>query len=175
MKKGFTLVELMVVVVVIAVVSSAILLSWEPARESFDLRHAAFQIAGDLRRIQQLSLSTQQFHCSPLPAEDHTGYGLYLNTNSSTSYQVFENCNDANRSWDSGEEQQTLSLTSGVSIQGLKVGGSTVNSLSILFVPPNPDTYINENSGSSEAEITLTNGTTTAVIKINNSGRIEVE
>lgn len=174
MKKGFTLVELMVVVAVIAISSSILLLNWEPAQKAFNLRHAAFQLAEDLRRAQQLSLSTHQFQCNPLPAEDHTGYGLYLNTSSTTSYQVFENCNDENRSWDSGEERETLHFTSGISIQGLKVGSSPVNNLSILFVPPNPDTYINENSSGQEAEITLTNGKATAVVKINNGGRIEV-
>ena len=175
MKKGFTLVELMVTVVVIAIVSSALLLSWTPAQKAFNLRHAAFQLADDLRRTQQLSLSTQEFDCNPLPAEDHTGFGRYLNTSSPTAYQIFENCSSANRIWDSGEEKETLGFAKDIEIQSLKKTDISVSSLSVFFVPPNPDTYINEDVAGQEAEITLTNGSSTAVIKINNSGRIEVD
>lgn len=175
MKKGFTLVELIVSVTIIAVVSSALLLGWNPARDIFNLRHAAFQVANDLRRTQQLSLSTHEFDCLPLPSEAYTGFGLYLETSSPTGYKVFENCSSDNRIWNSGEEVETLSFTDGIEIQSLEKTGSLVNSLSVLFVPPDPDTYINEEASGQEVEITLTNGSSTAVIKINNSGRIEVE
>lgn len=173
MKKGFTLIELVVSVVVIAIMSSALFLNWRPAQETFALRQAAFQLMGDLRRVQQLSLSTQEFSCNPLPAEGHTGFGLYLNSGDSDSYQVFENCNDANYSWDSGEEIETLNFPSGVTVQSFTP--SSGGALSIFFVPPNPDTYINDLSSGPEAEITLTNGSLTAVVKVNNSGRIKLE
>jgi len=176
MKKGFTLVELMVTVVVIAIVSSALLLSWTPAQKAFNLRHAAFQLADDLRRTQQLSLSTHTFDCDPLPAEDYTGFGLYLNTSSSTTaYQIFENCSSDNRVWDSGEEKETLNFAQDIEIQSLEKTGVSVSSLSVFFVPPNPDTYINEEVAGEEAKITLTNGSSTAVVKINSSGCIEVD
>ena len=174
MKKGFTLVELMVSVAVVGILSASVLIGWRPARAMFHLRHAAFQVAGDLRRTQQLSLSTHQFNCQTLPPENYTGFGLYINTSTPTSYQVFENCSSDNHTWDSGETKETLYFPKGVIIQGLKKGGTSVSSLSILFVPPNPDTYIDETSSGTEAEITLTNGASTAVIKINNSGRIEI-
>lgn len=174
MKKGFTLIELMVSVTVISILSATVLIGWRPAREMFRLRHAAFQVAGDLRRAQQLSLSSHQFTCSPLPPENYMGFGLHITTADSTSYQIFENCSSSNHIWDSGETQETLYFTDGITIQGLKKGGVSVSSLNVLFVPPNPDTYIDETSSGTEAEITLTNGTSTSVIKINNSGRIEV-
>ncbi len=173
MKKGFTLIELVVSVGVIAIISSALFLNWRPAQGTFALRQAAFQLMGDLRRVQQLSLSTQEFSCVPLPAESHTGFGLYLNSGDSDSYQVFENCNDANYSWDSGEEIETLNFPSGVTIQSFTPSSS--GALSIFFVPPDPDTYINDLPSGQEAEITLTNGSLTAIVKVNSSGRIKLE
>ena len=81
----------------------------------FNLRHASFLVAGDLRRAQQLSLSTHQFSCNPLPPESYMGFGLYLSTGSASSYQVFENCSSDNRSWDSGETQETIYFSNGIS------------------------------------------------------------
>jgi prepilin-type N-terminal cleavage/methylation domain-containing protein len=169
MKKGFTLVELMVATVVIAIMSAVLLLSWRPAQEAFYLRQGAFQLAGDLRRTQQLSLSTQGFSCSP--PEGYSGFGVYLNTGSSGSYQIFENCNN-NYSWDSGEGLETISLPSGVTIDSFTPVGA---SLSILFIPPNPNTYIEEVASGAEAVITLTNGSSTTTITVNNSGLVEVD
>lgn len=174
MKKGFTLIEMMVSITVVGILSASVLLGWRPAQATFHLRQAAFQIAGDLRRTQQLSLSAHQFTCQTLPPESYTGFGLYFNTATPTSYQVFENCSADNRTRDSGETQETLYFPADVTIKSLTQNGTSVDSLNVLFVPPNPDTYINETSSGTEAEITLTNGTSTAVIKINNSGQIEV-
>jgi len=173
MNRGVTLVELLVSMSIIIVMSAVLLVNWHPAQDGFALRRSAANLSADLKRAQQSSISTKGFDCSPSPGEGYDGFGIYLTTNTSGSYQMYENCS-ADYIWDSGEEIEILNLENGVEINSLKVEGVPVATLNILFIPPNPDTYINGDKIGKEAIIELINNSlSTTTIKINNSGKIE--
>jgi prepilin-type N-terminal cleavage/methylation domain-containing protein len=172
MNKGVTLVELLVSISVMVIMSAALLVNWHPAQDSFALRRSAANLSADLKRAQQSSLSTKEFNCSSSPGEEYDGFGIYLTTNTPVSYQMYENCS-ADYVWNSGEEIEVLNLENGVEINSLKVGGVSVTTLNLLFIPPNPDVYINSEKVGKEAIIELSNDSSTTTVKINNSGKIE--
>lgn len=62
MKNGFTLIEIMVVIAIIALVSSVSWVALNNYRPSLELRAVARNIATDLRLAQQLSVSEQINH-----------------------------------------------------------------------------------------------------------------
>jgi len=172
MNKGITLVELLVSISVMVVVSAALLVNWHPAQDSFALRRSAANLSADLKKAQQSSISTKEFNCSSSPGEEYDGFGIYLTTNTPASYQMYENCS-VDYVWDSGEEIEVFSLEDGVEINSLEVSGIPVATLDLLFIPPNPDIYINSDKTGEEAIIELSNGSSTTTVKINNSGKIE--
>ena len=172
MNKGVTLVELLVSISVMVIMSAVLLVNWHPAQDSFALRRSVANLSADLKRAQQSSISTKEFNCASSPGEEHDGFGIYLETNTPNSYQMYENCN-ADYVWNSGEEIEVLSLENGVEINSLKVEGVSVTTLNLLFIPPNPDVYINSEKVGKEAIIELSNDSSTTTVKINNSGKIE--
>ncbi len=177
MSKGFTIVELMVSITIIALMAGSVFFNWRPTEQTFALVRSAHQLADDLRRTQQMAVSTKVFTCSETDS-DYSGYGLYLNTNQATGYLIFENCDNDN--WLYSEETdvilETQDLESGVQIQSLTVDDPT-SVASVLFVPPNPKVYINGVGVGKELIIVLElidDITRTKEIKINTSGRIEI-
>ena len=171
MKKGFTTIELIVAISLIAVMTSALMISWSPAEKSLSLKQASHQISQDLRRAAQLSLSAASSSC-PTFYEDYYGFGVQLTANSGT-YIIYENCNQ-NYVWDASSDD---TLIQEVTInEDLEVSAVTPSSpLNVLFVPPEPQVFIN-NSTTSDAVITtkIINDTTTQQIEINSRGGLEV-
>ncbi len=176
MNKGVTTIEMMVTIGLMAIMAAAVFFSWRPAEGGFSLTRSAHQLAGDLRRVQQLSISTRGFACvgrNPV----YSGYGFYLNVNSPAGYYIFENCGLGNWIYNAGEETLWQSLESGVRIKSVRVEGvnPSSNQVSVVFVPPNPRVYIQEKVSGHEAVIVLELIGTNQVreVRINNNGRID--
>lgn len=177
MSKGITVVELMVSIVIMALLAAAVFVNWRPAEETFSLIRSAHQLAGDIRRVQQLSISTRIFACEDIDA-NYSGYGLHLNTTDPGQYLVFENCGSTDRIYAELNDEllETQRLEEGVRVQSIEVG-SSVSSVSVLFIPPDPKVYINDQDSGVEAVITLeliSDVSQTREIKINTGGRIEI-
>ena len=175
--RGVTIVELIVSIALMALIAGAVFVNWQPADETFALVRSAHQLAGDLRRAQQLSISTRVFSCSEVHA-DYSGYGLYLTDNQPTQYLIFENCGSNNRLYDQLIDQafEFHQFENDVRIKSIDVGGPAV-SASVLFVPPDPIVYINDQKIGVEAIIILelvNSPSETKEIKINTGGRIEI-
>lgn len=177
MNKGFTIVELMVSITIMALMAGTVFFNWRPTEETFSLIRSAHQLSDDLRRAQQMAVSTRAFVCSEIDS-DYSGYGIYLNTSLPTQYYLFENCSNANWSYGDLEDEklEIQSLEDGVEIESITVGEG-VTSASILFIPPNPTIYINDVNAGVEAVITLrlsNDISRTKQVKINTGGRIEI-
>jgi prepilin-type N-terminal cleavage/methylation domain-containing protein len=177
MSKGFTIIELMVSVSIIALMAAAVFFNWRPVEDTFSLVRSAHQLSDDIRRVQQMSISTRSFACGS-PDPEYSGYGIYLETDSPTEYYLFENCSTDNRLYRVGDQLiETQGLEDGVEILSIVVGAG-VNSASILFIPPDPKIYINESVSGVEAIITLALSrdiSQTKQVRINNGGRIEIQ
>ncbi|OGD31084.1 hypothetical protein A2W60_00960 [Candidatus Azambacteria bacterium RIFCSPHIGHO2_02_46_12] len=166
-QKGFTVIELLVVLGIIVLISASILANYRGQQRESALTRSAQKLALDLRRAQTLAVSSTLHH-SEIPY----GYGVHFDKNVN-SYFIFAKCDSPNLyyvaginvCWSAYEEKvETFAPESGVKVltlNGLGNGcpSSAADSLDVIFKPPEPTTTATRNASSSpvcdSAEITL--------------------
>lgn len=168
--KGFTLVELLVVIFMITILSTLVFFDYGSSSKVFELDRTSQKMAQDMRMMQQKALSGIG------GGVDTNGYGLYFSV-SDNNYLIYENNNDDPR-YDTGDSIiETINLSPDVGIENLKRDNISLSNLSISFFPPGPITYIENYFTNTEGSIILylvDNASEKRVVKINNSGRIEI-
>ena len=176
MKKGFTLIELFVVISIIGILSSVLFLGRTGAEKRLALQRAAYQLAQDLREVQEMTMGAEEAECGTY------NFGIYFHKISSPdSYLVFADCNN-NQYRDSADDiLKQVDLEKEVQISELEekvVSTSLTNSLDtldIVFLPPHPSVFIEREKWDREATITLQLDSARKKVKINSAGRIEIE
>lgn len=157
-KGGFTVVEMLVVVAIILLLSGLMFTNYRSAQSETALQLSSQQLASDLRRAQNMALSTA---ITSQGIVSKGGYGLYFDTNSdsATKYILFAECNPEeafnpiaesckNKLGQSvSEEIESTDLRKGILLREIKltdinVGEKTVTSGYITFVPPEPKIII---------------------------------
>jgi prepilin-type N-terminal cleavage/methylation domain-containing protein len=92
--KGFTLIELLVTTIIITILTSAVLVNYKNTSQQFALQRSANKLTQDLRRMQEMALSSSECkECSPV-AVPRYGYGIRLETSAapggdSTKYIIY--------------------------------------------------------------------------------------
>lgn len=187
MKKGFTLVELLVVMGIILLLSAIILPNYLQRERLLALQRSAAKLAQDLRRAQELAMSAKEFHYS-IP---EGGYGIYFKISEPGYYILFADCN-GDLLYD-GETPVCPDCSEAPCLEGVfaeKVGdnleferGTLIqdlfpidpldSSLTIIFTPPDPTITIKPDTSS--ASISLSNNSQTKTIIINKAGLIQIE
>jgi len=145
--RGFTLVEMMVVISIVSVLTLSFFINFRGGEEEFALKRSIHQLALDIRGVQGKSTATQEFK-----GAFQGGYGIYL-TDNEENYILFVDC-DGNGYFSGAslvcsdcmadpciaeqysETVETISLETGVYLSD--VTPNTDGSLSILFTPPDP-------------------------------------
>ncbi len=178
--KGFILVELLVVIAIITILTFTLLFDFNTGEKSLALQRNAYKIAQDMRWAQESTMSAKE---SLLCVGATTGYGIVF-TATSTQYRVFVNC-DTIYDWDGGiadKVLRTVDLDQDIEISDIIRTNSgipqTRTSVTIVFVPPDPITYIDADTTDVEAKIIITDqedASLTRDIIINNVGRIEIK
>ena len=160
--RGFTIIELVVVMSIILILSAILIPSFKQREETLSLQRSAYKLTQDLRRAQELSMSVKEFRGS-IPKG---GYGIYLATSQPESYILFADC-DGNHLFNGETEKvEEIKLEKGVKIK-------SPPSLTISFFPPNPQVYFSPDA--STVSISLTNDSQTKTVKVNKAGLINVE
>lgn len=171
-KNGFTLIELIVVIGIVALLTVLILPNYGQGREQFALQRSAHKLAQDLRQAQEMAMSAKKFHDLIPPG----GYGIYFDkTNLPQSYILFADC-DGDKEYDLtgnpcngySEKVSEQELEKKVKIKNL-----TASPLNIVFTPPDPEVFINQTF--SLGVITLTNDGQTKTVTVNKAGLISIE
>ncbi|MBZ9572785.1 type II secretion system protein [Patescibacteria group bacterium] len=171
MNKGFTLIELIVVMSIIAILSSILFLGTRTEEKKLALQRSAYVLTQDLREVQEMAMGAGEVDCN---GSNANSFGIHFKSGWEGYYILFADCND-NQNWDGSDKDNLIrkvDLEKGVEISDL----APASSFSVVFDPPDPITYINQKDWGEEAEITLQfDSGDTKKIKINSVGRIEIE
>lgn len=168
--KGFTLIEMLVVLAIIVIITGVVIFNIGADRQNSALLRSAQKFSLDLRRAQSFALSSKVFKTSGVPC----GWGAHFNGVGSNSYVIFadlavnQNCSDRDfmRAANGNEDFETINLESGIMVNGLSSGLSD-----IVFTPPDPT--VNFTPGQISASIVLINKDgATRTININKTGFI---
>jgi len=174
MKRGFTIIELMTVLAIIAIFSSLFLFNFQGFGGRVTAESVANEVAGSIRQAQVWGTSTRVIQ----DANPDDGIGIHFETGNNL-YQIFVDKN-VDDSIDSGEELVDYNIPSSLNISEICAGTESncdsSSDLDLLTRRPNLGFIINGGSDS-YAEITLesNSGMDMQKIKIWASGKFEVE
>lgn len=166
-KNGFTLIELIVTISIIAVVSSILVVNFRQGEQAYKLQRNARLVVQGIRKAQNMALSSSEHN-----GEIKDYYGVYFDSAGTDFFYVFASDNKTYNPG-SNEEVERIELEEGIVIKDV-----SKNNLNILFSPP----YAVVSFNPSVSSATITVGKTTGVcpqdcryIKINDKGWIAVE
>lgn len=148
--KGFTLIEMLVVVGIISLVSVAVLVNSGKLGGAFILQSFAYDMALSIRQAQTYGISVQSFG-----GQFSYAYGMHFESADDTHYYLFADVNN-NGVFDAGASPTELvqngvyTITRGFKITSLHatpaVGPEVpVTQLDIIFKRPEPDAWISVN------------------------------
>lgn len=170
MSKGFTLIEILVVLATIIIITGIVIFNIGNERQNSALLRSAQKLSLDLRRAQSFALSSKTYKTSGVPC----GWGIHFSGVGSTNYIIFAdlasavNCSDRDfiRAGNGSEDFETANLESGISINSL-----SGNLSDVVFTPPDPT--VNFTPGQTSANIVLINKNgATRTINVNKTGFI---
>ena len=141
-QKGFSLIELMMVIVIVGIASTMAVMQYSSSRNLKALSLGAKQVANDARMAQNYAFGSLDLGgVSP-----SGGYGIRLSKDSN-SYIIFGDKGvapvDPNQVYDLGEDFQTINLPDGVKVISLKIGVTDYNDVDVVFASPYGEVYIN--------------------------------
>ena len=173
MDKGFTLIELMVSMLIIAILSTILFMSRTTQEKRLALQIATFTLAQDLREAQEIAMGAGEINCSnktTFVAGIHFDNSLPLN-----SYLLFADCNGDKKYQPSDVSIRQVSLNKDIQVCSVS---PTQSGLDVVFAPPEPLVYFNGKQTDNEAIITLCLKSQPSIqsrVKVNLSGRISIE
>lgn len=158
LSKGFSLVEVLVVIFVISLLSGSVSASYWSSQKRYYVSKAVQRLTVDLRRAQNMALAG-----ATQGAVVPKGYGVY--TQSDSQYIIFYN-NDSNKAYNG----------SSVLFETIALDNATLSptAASIYFTSPSSTAYIGgANSGSQT--FTITNGGNSKTVVVDSSGKIDID
>lgn len=177
-RRGFTLAEMVVVIGIIAIVSSVVLANNNKFGGQVLLQNLAYDIALSIRQAQVYGIAVQRFN-----NEYASAYGMHFSVSSPDIYVLFADVTTVNGVYDgSSERVQSSTIANRYTISALRINGcsgTAVSNLDIVFKRPDPDAYISAPplSGLQESAcITVSSpqgGTKNVIVEVN--GQISVQ
>lgn len=174
---GFTYIELMVSIAIIAVLSVSSIALFSGYKKTNDVRMAALKLASDIRQAQDSALSLKAFKGS-MPTG---GWGVNMQTANNLKYIVFADIGSTpNYVYDGSGELHSAINISRSQINSITVDGNSYPQVNITFEPPDPATHIctDDVHCSYQSATILLKGSTasnaTSTVVINNLGLVEV-
>ncbi len=162
---GFTLIELMVVLAIIAILTAIFLASLRVGSEPSKIRLVSHNIVSDIRLTQSNTLGAVKY-------EDQVpegGWGVHMEEGNS-QYAIFADIN-ANHSYNATDEKFVIKdFSKDIQITSIDQG----DSVDIVFDPPDPTTYINSTSTGSVLISLTDDQDNSESIRVNFFGLIEV-
>ena len=181
--RGFTIIEMLVVISIVVIFPTIVIANFPQIRLQFALSQATHRFAQDVRKTQDMVLSSKRYYDAFGIEQAVSGYGVYVDMDDlgNKKYIIYADVQPGNNEYDALDyvvESADFTLDQrGVIIKEInKVFG---NNVSINFDPPNPDTTITQlNPGETEVEVVFaleSDEQSTRSVVINQSGLVEVK
>ncbi len=184
-KRGFTVVELLVVMSIFTVITTLILVSSSKFNSDTAVKNLAYDIALIIRQAQVYGISAREFGVGS--GSFNYRYGIHFNASNPDTIIMYADSN-ANNTYDGVLEQvDVYTLKNGNTVSSLCVTppsgpaicGPTITRVDLLFKRPNPDALIHANPQAGvyqSAEMTLraANGTTQRIV-VYSTGQISIQ
>lgn len=145
--RGFTLIEVLIVVAIIGILSAMILVTFSGQRQTRNTERAAREVMAALREAQSYALSGRTSAIS----ENHTYYGV---------------------NFTAGAAYNLVSSAGTIASYSLKNGITSSAASSVRFMLPRGEVYIGGSPLSGSHRITLVNGLSGRYICVYSTGRI---
>lgn len=186
--KGFTLLEVTVVLVVISLLSIIFIANYREGEKQFALKRSAHQLAQSLRKAQGMALSSQEFmgayqggygiYFSETPGGEETGvYTLFVDCDNDNKFDgddlVCDDCRGGSCTASSSERIEDFSLETRIKIDNL-TPSSIGNTLCITFTPPEPTVVFDPDGASVSITLNFEGGSGKTVF-VNKACLIEIE
>lgn len=180
-KSGFTLIELIVSVSIIAMVTGIFLANYSSANRRTDLTMTAQKMVTDIRLSQNYALGLARYGLSGSNNVPVGGWGVHIDLNNYTNkkYVVFADDN-GDKIYNSGEDDirygaQVTTLPTNIIINSITTGTKA----DVVFIPPDPVTTITDAANVStykQIDIVLKDLKTNSIktVRINYLGLVEV-
>jgi prepilin-type N-terminal cleavage/methylation domain-containing protein len=186
-ENGFTIIEMIVVMAIIAIISAVVLTGYPSARKQLLIQRVASGLTQDIRRVQSMSVSSKMLvgpdGCKMFPAG---GYGISFDLSNPTKITIFADCEvdgkltNGNNRCDPGgscskfgEKIEEITLERDAQIYLLS---PSVPNFAITFLPPNP--IVSIPSSASEATIginLISDAAKVKTVKVNKAGLIWIQ
>ena len=171
MKKGFTIIEILVVVFIVGLMSAILVVNWRKNEQTYLVQRTAQEIAQNIRKAQDLALSGKK-----AGTVTPSFYGVFYDKNDINNYIIFGDTNN-NGSYQSSDWHEIIALNSGIEIYQLSSGNN--QSLTIKFSIPDGFTTIDPSATSATIGIRKIGTTCPSVscknIIITNTGQITIQ
>jgi len=184
-KKGFSLVELIVVIAIMATLGVVVAPQYASNKREKSMSYARTQIINDIRYVQSYTLSTKRFPDGTSPTG---GFGIFFEKGK-TYYIVFGDKlhggpvdHQYNPEYTLGGSElfERINLVDGITITNLELVNTATStstwplSVSYVSVPPYGKVYIGGLADTMILKVTFSNGiaSRTETININSSGFI---
>jgi prepilin-type N-terminal cleavage/methylation domain-containing protein len=148
--RGFTVIELLVVLAIITILSAVFIFQQKRFDSSTLLRSLAYSIALTIRQAQVYGTSVRQFGTAA--NSFNYSYGVYFSSGDLKHYYLFADVNgDKQRASDGSEDVQTFTIGSGYTLMRFCAtpsgagaaqcsdSGTPISWMVIYFKRPNPD------------------------------------
>lgn len=174
-RTGFTLVEVLVVMFIIAMLSSILVVNWRKNEKRYQLQRAAQEVVQNLRKAQSMALAGKNLCDQALPCVPEN-YGVFFGKTDVFSYVIFsdKNGNEKYGGGESTELVERIDLDSGMEI-------SLSKDLDVVFLVPDGFITINGQPVTAEASLTVKRSGATCpslnckTILIKKSGQITIQ